>query len=605
MEAVGDRRSDVGEAPPLVHDVLQSPAQPLDGETRHLMQQRFHDDFGDVRVHTGPRAEESARRVDALAYTVGRDIVFAAGRYAPRTPAGKDILAHELAHVVQQGDGPVPSRLVIGASHGVHEAQAHGAARDAAAGRTVSGITAGVAPQVARRTDEDLAAKGEWNEKTPEERQKIMAAGPKLEYSDVKEKLYKGLIDGAIALRKGAVASLREHAATLPPDVKSVALSAIDVADGIMQVAFNFVFYVLGVIVGLGEGLVGLVTGLVSMLTALIKFLVHLLASIITNKSKYIAEDVRALKTFLDNFGPGIKKLFSDWTTKFSEAPQERQAAMVGELVGQVVAFIVTWEGMSAKLGKGPQLTMGAPVPAFAGNAGRAGAGAAALAGDATVAGGPLGAAGLVTAQASTLNQKGQSAQQQGNTGAGGGSKSPAPPSPKKPAPMRIEEPPVVVGPGDRGLAIEDQHLADLGGYTQLPPGFKAVDGVAGESHVVTEGGRQIQVYTRPDAVSVKSTEIVDAAKLEQKIRADLEPLRGAYSETKSGVRVEGLGQRELHLLFEEGRAGYIGKDTLAMLKRMQAEAGSIKFRWYVYVLGKKFPGPKYFKQFKQFLDLL
>ena len=66
------------------------------------MEPRFGHDFGQVRVHTDSSAAESARAVDALAYTMGKDIVFARGQYAPHTSAGQDLLAHELAHTIQQ-----------------------------------------------------------------------------------------------------------------------------------------------------------------------------------------------------------------------------------------------------------------------------------------------------------------------------------------------------------------------------------------------------------------------------------------------------------------------------------------------------------------------
>ncbi len=71
------------------------------------MEPRFGHDCGSVRVHTDARAAESAQAVNALAYTVGNGIVFDAGEYAPATPDGQRLLAHELAHVVQQERGPV------------------------------------------------------------------------------------------------------------------------------------------------------------------------------------------------------------------------------------------------------------------------------------------------------------------------------------------------------------------------------------------------------------------------------------------------------------------------------------------------------------------
>jgi hypothetical protein len=90
--------------PPIVHDVLSSSGQPLDATTQAFMAPRFGHDFSNVRVHTDARAAESALAVNALAYTVGRDVVFGAGQYAPRTSEGRRLMAHELTHVVQQGN---------------------------------------------------------------------------------------------------------------------------------------------------------------------------------------------------------------------------------------------------------------------------------------------------------------------------------------------------------------------------------------------------------------------------------------------------------------------------------------------------------------------
>jgi hypothetical protein len=89
-------------APPIVHDVLSSAGQPLDAETRAFMEPRFGHDFSQVRVHNDSRAAQSAQAVNALAYTVGNHVAFGAGRYQPSTNHGKQLLAHELAHVVQQ-----------------------------------------------------------------------------------------------------------------------------------------------------------------------------------------------------------------------------------------------------------------------------------------------------------------------------------------------------------------------------------------------------------------------------------------------------------------------------------------------------------------------
>lgn len=91
--------------PPVVHEVLRSPGQPLDASMRAFMEPRFGHDFSQVRIHSDTRATESARAVNALAYTVGKNVVFGAGQYAPGTTEGQRLVGHELTHVVQQDKG--------------------------------------------------------------------------------------------------------------------------------------------------------------------------------------------------------------------------------------------------------------------------------------------------------------------------------------------------------------------------------------------------------------------------------------------------------------------------------------------------------------------
>jgi hypothetical protein len=97
---VGD--SEPSAVPPVVHEVLRSRGEPLDPKTRSFMESCFGHDFSQVRVHHDARAAESARSVGALAYTVGRDVVFGSGQYSPGNHGGKRLIAHELTHVVQQ-----------------------------------------------------------------------------------------------------------------------------------------------------------------------------------------------------------------------------------------------------------------------------------------------------------------------------------------------------------------------------------------------------------------------------------------------------------------------------------------------------------------------
>jgi hypothetical protein len=89
--------------PGAVGQALQSMPHPLDPATRAFFEPRFGHDFGNVRIRTGSEAAASARSMHANAYTFGSDIVFREGAYAPGTDQGRRLLAHELAHVVQQG----------------------------------------------------------------------------------------------------------------------------------------------------------------------------------------------------------------------------------------------------------------------------------------------------------------------------------------------------------------------------------------------------------------------------------------------------------------------------------------------------------------------
>ena len=91
---------------PLVRSATRSGGQTLDAETREFMEGRFGHDFSQVRVHTGHQANDSARQMQAQAFTFQNDIVFGAGHYAPGTEQGRWLLAHELTHVAQQGAAP-------------------------------------------------------------------------------------------------------------------------------------------------------------------------------------------------------------------------------------------------------------------------------------------------------------------------------------------------------------------------------------------------------------------------------------------------------------------------------------------------------------------
>lgn len=101
-------------APPIVHAVLRSSGEPLDTRARVLFESAFARDLDHVRIHTDAEAARSAETVDAAAYTVGHHVVFGPGRYDLASAQGRMLLAHELAHTVQQdGQEPGSDRIEI------------------------------------------------------------------------------------------------------------------------------------------------------------------------------------------------------------------------------------------------------------------------------------------------------------------------------------------------------------------------------------------------------------------------------------------------------------------------------------------------------------
>jgi hypothetical protein len=135
-------------APSLVEDVLRSEGAPLDPTARRYFESRFGHDFSRVRVHVGGRAAQSARAVNALAYTVGNHVVFGSGMYAPESTAGRRLLAHELAHTVQQSRGGARPGWI---SSGTPEHQAEQAANAVAWGSGHVQIAGATGPGLARQ----------------------------------------------------------------------------------------------------------------------------------------------------------------------------------------------------------------------------------------------------------------------------------------------------------------------------------------------------------------------------------------------------------------------------------------------------------------------
>ncbi len=117
-----------------MHAVLRSGGRAIDPATRRLMDLRFGEDFSGVRVHADNRADAAASALGARAFTAGANVVFARGAYAPTTASGRELLAHELAHVLQQRRAPASVPARVAPPDDAYERDARSMARAAIAG---------------------------------------------------------------------------------------------------------------------------------------------------------------------------------------------------------------------------------------------------------------------------------------------------------------------------------------------------------------------------------------------------------------------------------------------------------------------------------------
>lgn len=274
-------------APPIVQDVLRGQGRPLDHRTLNFMESRFGRDFSSVRIFNDDTAARSARAVSAHAYTVGDKIVFNQGRYAPESPSGRRLLAHELAHVVQQGS---------------------------------------ISPTLQR-----------WS------------------YAEIKESAYKKLVETARAATRVSLSALRQLASHLPASMQGGASTLIDIADVVIGAVFAVVLAVIGIIVGFGEGVADLVKGLVTLVLGVGKILFDVIKGLFTNFDAAKQDWNSIVETF--NALPGaVVKMVKDWLDRFEKAPSERQSLMIGELTGQIIALIATWEISAGRAGAGAKV---------------------------------------------------------------------------------------------------------------------------------------------------------------------------------------------------------------------------------------------------------
>jgi hypothetical protein len=657
--------------------VLASAGGILDEPTRLAMGRRFQHDFSDVVVHTNSQAAESTRAMNVKAYTVANHMAFADGEYRPGTDRGQHLIAHELAHVVQQRQGAVVGshHLTRGTRNDALEREARDAGNAAVAGLPIarmsiapagavqcadeqeslgfldSPITEGVVGPLIGRTSFRVVREGirgvveGLRDQPPERGQRIVARFKQLD-SSLSDRLdfdlgflkgiglglfdsAKGLIDLVLLLpRLGiqAVDWITSSGPTLFQNFDRLSAKAAEVKAALSHVA-----------VTAGRTLAEFVEHPIEALNAIKTGLDQLEAAAVEQvriAGRAVVEKVYAfLELPFDQFGEklgyvtgiaafevlfavateGIGTALKEAATLFSSgarvaaAEASRVLRLVIEVGGKAIrglesflktagkAIAAKLEELSAAIRKLFELLQDAVaslVPSAEPELAVAGGGKVPsnvlLSKGERVAGKGVGRTTTTTVE--ELRPRGLKEVEEL-----------APPETNIPP----EEVPVEVAPVVRGAAIEVEHLESLG-YEKLPNNFKAIDGIkGGKFEEINENGRLIKRYIRPNGLSVKSTEIVDPVKLAEKIRNDLKPLRGPYVYELENVRVEGLAERQLDLVFEEGAVGRFTKETLKVLEDMKGEAGSIRFRWFVYSSGRKFYGPEFFARQARLLERL
>jgi Domain of unknown function (DUF4157) len=555
--------SDKGQtaAPQIVHEVLRSPGQPLDPDTRASMERRFGHNFAGVRVHVDAQAARAADAVGARAFTVGANLVFRQGEFAPQAPAGRALLAHELAHTIQQSrprDAASPTDPEEAAERAADRAadavmagrqvgplpatgvriarQPAGAATSAPSlteqGNTLLNVYASLLADADRRGRSGiriiLANKG--NALDPTEMEKLGEAGPRpmgvapLSESAAADLLrnfiktvvqYPGVWKVEVARDERGVMGGRlrwEKLAGPPGPAPAPAPAAADaspasvVPEEVRQAMVDRLAWA------------------------------RQLQQIIT--STIAEQDPTKLKNLIWYIAPvGIVK--------------------VGTKAAKATGLVESTEGMVSTARRAERLSVEAKQARLA----------------------KIRAAAEERYVEETIRDV-ETAESETEVVA-------RPP----------ETPPVKVDPRVRGYAHEDVVL-QFGDVRATPAWFKTIDGYvvdsAARSYTYVEGERTIIVYERPNIISHKSTAITDPHQLDKKIMQDIDALRGFKGYRSGDIEIKGAGQRRL--VFTVDEEALLETENVYTLESWRKNLRDIDFDWYVSRGTEMIPGPRYIK---------
>ena len=304
--------------PSVGDDFVQSlgSGRPLEASVRQEMESEFGHDFSAVRIHTDSGAATSAASIGARAFTADQHIVFGEGEYSPRSGTGRRLLAHELAHAVQNSKPQgAPQRPP--------------------------------APSIKRQSV--LGAASSWfSEKTGQ-------AGKWVD--EKKWAVYRAIIASLKSQKQVSINLMRGLVPKLPQGLQGAASSVIDVVDFFVDIEIALLLAIIGLAVGFVEGIVGLIVGLVKLAIGLLKMTIDWLVALMGKPDEY-QQDIKDLVEAIKGIPPGLTRIKDEWLERYKHATLEEQVLMGGELVGQIEAFIATFVFAGTKAGQATTLTV-------------------------------------------------------------------------------------------------------------------------------------------------------------------------------------------------------------------------------------------------------
>ncbi|GAB3764921.1 hypothetical protein GCM10028796_21020 [Ramlibacter monticola] len=335
--------------------------RPLDVRTRASFEPLLGQDLGAVRVHDDAAAAALAGSLGARAATLGRHLVFAGGQFAPDAPAGRHLLAHELAHAVQLAHLAPSLAAPLTRRGSALECDAEASAERTARGLPAAPRLRAQAPVIARVPD-GLKNQSERDAEAYNHK-RVAEALSSLSWAEIKKRMYAAMIGGLRSAQKAAFDALRASVAAMDDGPgKSALEELVTVFDEFVGVLITLVLAVAGIVVGFGEGVVDMVKGLLQLVVGILKWIGLVLYGFIDDMEafkQYNEEIVAAAR----NLVPGLKKIVKDWIERFEKSSIDEGTLMIGELTGQILALIASCGFAASKAGQVPKLALAADIP--------------------------------------------------------------------------------------------------------------------------------------------------------------------------------------------------------------------------------------------------